>query len=346
MKNKKLISLLVLSSAMILAGCGQQGGTSSESKSSEVSSGVSSEEISSIISEGSGEESSEESSEEILPDLDEALAKDYSNVLINGDEVYENFVGETETYSYSVQAVDGYSCVFSSDGYSQYASYYHDYEGKNYLYFDADPSVSTSKAGWVLRGPDTRDDGGPLLSLSRTYFSIDTFLEYFDPEWATYVPGTRIFQIFDEDAVETMNQMIFPWAYENDPKMFAILLDENNYLSAIVGFDSLTDETDTRGVYITFEDIGSQTLPAGAPAAPTAETVYDYWYQYQGTPAPEFIYLDSVTLTVPTGTLSDETHDAIIEIEDELILDWSYTPVNANMKEVEAFSSNEEVASV
>lgn len=267
--------------------------------------------------------------------LEMALEKDYSNMTVEVVSVYD---GGEQSEAYYEYYYNDYIVVYSPDvaemGYDPY-SFYHDYNGENYLYFTADrPNDPTSTAAWLKEGyVDTIK-----YDIKYAYFDMDELLNNVDPKDAVYQSGMYI--ISDAEVVSGLNQTLFGTFFFNDIEYVVLNVGNDGYLSQVIGLQELDNEDDF--VQIKFGYIGETTVPTTLPEAPNETNVMEYW-QYKGWDGPYVeTYVDSLTLT-PNKALDNDV--LVMEIEEVVQAIYTFEPANANQaKDWRLHSTNENVA--
>ncbi|MGM9813362.1 MAG: Ig-like domain-containing protein [Candidatus Enteromonas sp.] len=350
MKQTRGLLLLSVAAALTLAACGAPSSSSSESTgssleepSSSTNDSTASEPSSSDPTSsdtGTSEDSTDSSSSINFGNrLAKAMEKDYSNLTASVYSVYDN--GEFEELYYEFY-VDNWFISYNPDMVQMGADpylFYHDYEGENYLYFEADnPNDPNSKAGWLKSGQYESIQ----YAYPNAYFDMVTFLEEVDPSTATYQGG--LYVISDPEVVAGLNSTVFSTFWNNDIQYVTILLSNDGYLSKIIGLEELEDDTDS--VQIQFGDIGTTTTPLGVelPPVPSEDNVMEYW-EYKGWDGPWVdTYPSSVTLTPKSQYENDVL---TMEIEDVVQATYSWLPEDANQaKDWTLHSTDPSVATI
>lgn len=334
MKSNKLI-LLTLVGLMGLFGCNNNQ-TSSISSSQQESSQTSSSSVSSVISSNESSSSSITSIDK-RSSLEKALEKDYSNMTVEVVSVYDR--GEQEESYYEFYYND-YTIVYTPEvaemGYDPY-TYFHDYNGLNYQYFEADrPNDPTSKAAWMNKG---RDDS-INYALEYIYFDMDVLLKNIDPSTAVYQGGMYI--IASEDIVSKLDNTVFYTFFFNYIEYVALMVGDDGYLSQVIGLQEIDNDDDF--VQIKFNSFGTTEPACELPEKPSETNIMEYW-QYKGWDGPYTEkYVDSITLT-PKKEL--ENNKLVMDIEDVEQATYTFTPVDANQaKDWRLHSTNENVAKI
>lgn len=319
MKNKKL--LLVSTAALALCGCGNT--DSKESSASSENTSVSS--VSGVSSSGSGSSSSSATTLTALQLFDQALKKDYGNVTVESYQQYDD--GEVSELDYEFLD-DGYIVDYAYSlreaGYDEEDcySYYYDDNGTCYMYWEADPSVSNSKGGWLNKGFQNAD-----LSVWNSYFYLPRLLKNITVDDVAYQQG--IYYIKDVDKIEELNFDAFGYAWFNDIIDICFTLNSDGYIEKIYGFcdDGSTDPVNY--VLISLFDFGTTVLPKmeNVPAF-GEETKTTYW-QYKGWSQDYVdVYYSGIAAELTPGQEleSDENFDVIIDLDQSFTVDLSLLP--------------------
>lgn len=311
--NKKAFFITTILSVVALASCGKKGENS----------------VSPSI-DGSLNNST---TPPITHTISEALQKDYSNMTAHVSLVYGG--GSEEEY-FIEYFENGFTSVYTQltaeMGFDPWL-FYHDYQDDNYLYFS--PDQYNPQGAWLNKGVDDRD-----LSLEGAYFSMDVFLENISAADVELQGGIYYVK---ESAMERLNETVFAFAWDNEVVGTAILLNEQGYVSKILGFET----SDKNKVQIELGEFGTTVTPTQLPPAPTSETVKEYW-EYKGEDKPyENKYIESINVAVKSEVETEGDFSAVLDIEDVIELEFSYLPIDANKKGIKWpltwHSTNEEV---
>lgn len=267
-----------------------------------------------------------------------ALEKDYSNMTAEVVSVYER--GEGSEY-YLEYYYNDYTIVYTPDvaemGANPY-TFFHDYNGKNYQYFEKDrPNDPTSTSAWLNTGK-TEDIH---YAIDYIYFNMEYFLAEVNAENAIYQSGMYV--ISNEAVVAHLNQTVFSTFFFNDIQYVVLTLNAEGYLSSIIGLQEIDNEDDY--VKINIGAVGTTTAPATTiPEAPNAESVMEYW-QYKGWDGPYVDkYVESISLT-PKKSLEGDT--LVLDIEEVVQAQYTYLPADANQaKDWRLHSTDESVATI
>ncbi len=319
MKNKKLLLTLSLISTLGLAACGGQTSsttTSSSEETSSVASSVttSSNEVSSTET-SSSEESSSSAGTTWKQALNEALAKDYSNMTVTtiAYSPTQEATSETEYY------YDDYQIIQTTLFGSLYTSYYHDYDGKSYQWFDGD-ATQGEKDGWLTKGYDDAYVGLGLYSYLDARKVLACVEKYQD--FVTYSYGT--FYLFDDRALQEITSTCFMWCPDVSIDTFFFTIDSSRMTFKKMGVFDTDIDTNQNQSYFTIENVGTTEYSyTELPAAPTSENVLEYW-QYKGWSGPSIhVYPTSLTLTPDENVLIGDNNTYTMEIEKSILLSKS-----------------------
>jgi len=301
---KKSISLLALGmvSFVSLTGCGNTSFNGESATSDSLSSSLisqSSEAISSSLDYSSPQPYVYKRS-----NLEKALAKDYSNMTIATVQAYDS--GESAECATEYYYQD-YTVVYDEQAPAEDPYlYYHDYEGKNYLHFDADPVGK--KEAWLNKGYEDAD-----LSLGHAYFSFQSLVANLDPTKAVYSSG--LYVISDETEIAKLNETALSFAWNNNIKYLTLGINSEGYLASVIGLEELEDEKDF--VKLQLGDFKTTSFNGDLPTPPNKDNVMEYW-QYKGWSGPlTHTYCTSVTLKADEeGKKEADTY--VLEIEEML----------------------------
>ncbi len=305
MKANKLALIFLCGSIAALAGC-DNGKDSSSSDTPPIDSGSSS----------SAEPSSDSSSTPVdhSSALQRAFQKNYSNYTATiGNIGSQGSFGESELAWYDYH-VNGFDIIYDISGDEGLWDYYHDYEGKNYRYFD--DATEPGGPAWLNSVYD-----GVSCTLSHFYWSFDVFLKNVVPADFTYVSGYYVFSNtakFD-DTVNT----VFESFYDTEILDFYIQLDSNGYISVIKAFGEDAEE-DLLEIKLT--NFATTVVPSGAtlPDAPNADTVKEYW-QYKGWSGPQVHVYPKTIEIVPDASATKDGDTYVLEIEKGLKYTYTVT---------------------
>lgn len=324
MKSKKWL-LFTIIGAFGLVACGE---TTSNSVSTNPSSPISN----STSSSGSTSSTVDSKSR-----LEKALEKDYSNMTAEIVSVYDG--GELEE-SYVEYYYNDYTIIYTPSvaemGYDPY-SYFHDYNGLNYQYFEADrPNDPESKPAWMNKGWEDSIN----YAIEYIYFDMRVLLENIDPDTAFYQGGMYI--ISEQAVVENLNQTVFATFFFNNIEYVALTIGDDGYLQQIIGLQEIDNDDDF--VQIKFGSFGTTVSPSALPEAPNADNIMYYW-EYKGWDGPyKETYVDSITVT-PQKAL--ENNKLVMDIEEVVQATYTYTPTNANQaKDWRLHSTDESVVKI
>jgi len=359
MKKKTLLRFSLLSLLpFALAGC-QKPETSSLSKESSVTplpsspakpSTSSPKPVSSSSGKGTSSSSSSSSSAPKVT-LKQALAKNYDNLTLSYDEKYLDGDQSMETVAIEY-CFDGYTAVrnqtVSSMNEKDHWTFYHDYNGKNYQYFEKRSTDEKGKNAWLL---NDKDDNSTTYSLGNTDFSLPLFLKNVSASDFTLSDG--LYVLGDTSKINTILSKSFSLAYsmdyDNGFTSLGLTL-ESGYLSKIqfVGTDT---SKETLTIRIDPATIGTtnqaSTGLSALPPAPNSDNVMPYW-EYRGWNGPKGTnYIAAVTLKIPDG--SDEL---TLDIDRTALLEMSYvgsdpdSEVSATNATMTFHSTNPKVATL
>ena len=236
--------------------------------------------------------------------LERAFAKNYSNYTATvGSIGSQGSYGGSELAWYDYH-VNGFDIIYDFSGEEAMWDYYHDYEGKNYRYFD-DASEPGGPA-WLNSVYD-----GVSCTLSHFYWSFDVFLNNVVPADFTYMSGYYVFSNTSkfDDTINT----VFESFYDTEILDFYIQLDSNGYISVIKAFG---EDAEQDLIEIKLSDFATTVTPSSAtlPDAPNANTVKEYW-QYKGWSGPQVhVYPKTIEL-IPDASGTKDGDSYVLEIE-------------------------------
>ncbi len=301
-KPNKLVLLFLCGSVIGLAGCDNAKHDSDSSDSS-----------SSVPGPDSGSSTPSEDSSSTPPidrssALERAFKKNYSNFT-----AYVGAIGTQGAYGDSEVAwydyhVNGYDVIYDVSGDEAMWAYFHDYEGKNYRYFEEDSSEPGSPA-WLNSVYD-----GVSCTLSHSYWSLDAFLNNVEAADFTYMSGYYVFS--NANKFDNVVNTAFESFYETELLDLVLQLDANGYISVIKAFG---EDAETDLVDIELYDFATSAAPSSAtiPEAPNANNVKEYW-QYKGWSGPQVhVYPKTINL-VPDASAAKEGDAYVLEIEKDL----------------------------
>ena len=262
--------------------------------------------------------------------LKEALKKDYSNSTV---ESYQVVNEETQDYDISY-LLDGYDLVYTPSiaeaGGSYEDAFMHYYVTKendhfeSYLYFETDTSIENSKGGWLQKGYKNAD-----LSIWNTYAYLPLILSKVTADDFGYQNG--VYFIKSATKVEELNYSSFGYAWFNDVIDIALTLNpETGEIEHIFGFCD-EDPNETKNfVQLNISSVGSTTVPSSITLhdAPNETNTTTYW-QYKGWPHDyEKAYYQDIHAKISSNqeVESNETYDAILDLDDRLEVEVSLTP--------------------
>ncbi len=246
--------------------------------------------------------------------LERAFQKNYSNYTATvGSIGSQGSYGGSELAWYNYH-VNNFDIIYDVSGEEAMWDFYHDYEGKNYRYFD-DASEPGGPA-WLNSVYD-----GVSCTLSHFYWSFDVFLNNVVPADFTYMSGIYVFSNtnkFDE----TVNT-VFESFYDTEILDFYIQLDSNGYISVIKAFGEDPEED---LLEIKLGDFATTLVPSSVtlPEAPNANNVKEYW-QYKGWSGPQVhVYPKTIEL-IPDASATKDGDAYVLEIEKGLKYTYKVT---------------------
>lgn len=297
MKQTQIPLILTASALLILSSCG---GDNQEASSSSSAPSPSSSE--SQIS-SSGETSS--SSQSGLAALQRALDKDYSNYTAYVGAIGSSSIFGSTSMEWYDYHVNGYDIIYDVSGDEASYTYFHDYENKNYQYFE-----NGNSSAWLC----SVYDGAPC-GLTTSYWSLSTFLSSVTSADFTYVAGTYLFS--NSTKFEALTESAFSAFYEIELLDLTVSLDGNGYISKIKAYGT-DPEKDLVDIDLT--SFASTVAPSSVtlPNAPSASNVKEYW-EYKGWSGPQIhVYPKTITLTPDEEALKNEAGQYVLEIEKTL----------------------------
>ncbi len=328
---------VVLSAALVaLAGC-QGGGNSTPSTGGNNSQGPVTPSIPVVVPstpDSPSENSSPSMNQNVaLALFKAALDKDYSNATLGCYQYYDD--GESSETDIEYMK-DGYVVDFSQDlfvtgSYSEeecLTYYYVDEDGTSYQYFDADSNVEGSKGGWLTKGYMNAD-----LSIWNAYFYLPMLLDNITIDDLIYVEGAYF--VRDAEKIEELDQTVFhyygSWLVETPITDIAFQL-KDGYISNIYAFSGEV-ENPINYVAIMVSNIGSTTLPHFDKVEDFSEETKSTYWQYKGWPqdyAPAYYTEIHTSLAADQTITSDDTHDVVMELDDNVKVDLSLAPTQFN----------------
>lgn len=336
MKANKLTLIFLCGAIAGLAGCDDTKDSSSSSADTTPASPSS--------SSVPGGESSSSTPVDTKSALERAFEKNYSNFTATiGAIGSKGSFGDTELAWYNYH-VNGFDIIYDVSGDEGKWDYYHDYEGKNYRYFD--DKTEPGGPAWLNSVYD-----GASCTLSHFYWSFTTFLDNLAPADFTYMSG---FYVFSNTAKfdDTVNA-VFESFYDTEIEDFYIQLDSSGYISVIKAFG---EDLEADLVEIQLSDFATTAVPSSAslPEAPNANNVKEYW-QYKGWSGPQIhVYPKTIDL-VPDASAEKDGDSYVLEIEKGVKYTYNVTyDVPEGVEEARQIkeseltyvSSNEKVATI
>ena len=338
---KKKILLLPILMALAVTGCGKT--NSSESPLNSQETPVSAEPISNSSIIDSSSEKNSKSSKSVPPpvilgdDFEEALKKDYTNMTVSFA-LNSDYLGEEWGYEYYFGDND-FVAVFDGSaaegmGSTEYAwMYYSMYQGDSYAYWDRGYETE----GWIAFGTH-----GLKVGIESAYFYMPYFLSTLTKDSVDYVVGTYVVK---EDKVDEVLQGLKFTMHGNDITYIDMFLNDEGYISKIRGFDD-PNEPDY-GFQIVLGNFGVTTAPAGAviPPAISPSTIKTYAEMIGHEEEPD-VYITNLNIVINDTVESDSTYDIIAYPDDAIDVSYTYLPTNANKRDVDWVSTNENVVKV
>ena len=355
---KKSILSISLLMALVVTGCNHSNSESSSvvsssgesttsvtsdtatSNSSEASSSVPS--VSSSSSNPSSSSSSSSSSGTYVPppviitdNFEAALKKDYSNMTVNfglnsvevGQEYgYEYYAGNHDF----VAVLDGTTAETYGSDYAW--SFYSLYEGESYAYWKSSGYVTS---GWISKGSK-----GTPVGITYAYFYMPFFLQNITKDDVTYVMGAYV--VNSESVDKVMEGLKFTYM-TNDITYLEIFVNDDGYIYRIRGFDD--PNNDDYGFEVQMGKFGTTLVPTSVTIPPEIgpDTIKTYVEMIGHEEIPD-IYMTDLDIVINDQVQSDDTYKIIMYPDDAIDLSYSYKPSNANKREVNWHSTNEEVA--
>ena len=268
-------------------------------------------------------------------DFEEAKKKDYTNMTtyfaLNSD-----LFGEEYGYEYYLGGSD-FVAVLNGNAAETYGmdsawDFYSYYNGVSYAYWGAGMHYQTE--GWIAYGSK-----GTIVGIDRAYFFMPYFLNTVTEDDVENVLGTYVVK---ESAMDKVLGA-FKFAWGNDITYIDFTINDEGYFSRIRGFDDPND--DEHGFQINLYDFGATRAPESLELPPAInESNIKTYADMLGHEEEPDIFLDSITININDAVASDDTHQIVMYPDDVVDLSFSYTPANANKKEVYWHTSNEDVA--
>ena len=313
--------------------------TSEATSSSSVT--TSSSATSSSYSSSSSSSTSSSSGSEVPPpvilggQIEEALKKDYTNMYaafaLNSREYgqeygYEYYLGGSNF----VAVLDGTTAELY--GLDTAWSFYSYYNNKSYAYWDASYYVTK---GWISNGSH-----GIGVGIDYAYFFMPYLLQQLTKDDVTNVLGAYV--VKDTSVSKIMNGLKFSWL-TNDITYIDLKVNDQGYISRIRGFDDPND--DEYGFQIELSNFGSCTAPQGVTLPPAInESNIKTYADMLGHEEEPDIYITDLSININDTVNSDADYQIIMDPDDVVDLSFSYLPANANKREVNWHSTNEDVA--
>ena len=334
---KKKLLLLPVMFAMLITGCNQTNSNNSNSN-AEVSNETP------ISSEVVNPSSSKTNNSRSVPapiilggDFEEACKKDYKNMTVSfalnstmfGEEWgYEYYLGGSDF----VAVMDGTTAETYGLDYAW--SFYSYYNGKSYAYWDMSYYVTE---GWISNGSK-----GIGVGIDYAYFYMPYFLSNISKDDVEYVLGTFVVK---ESAIDkVLEGLKFTWM-GNDITYVDIKVNDDGYITKIRGFDDPNNEE--YGFQVVLSNFGVTKNPDGVelPPAISQSNIKTYADMLGHEEEPD-IYITDLNIVINDTVESDDTYQIIAYPDDVVDVSFTYLPANANKREVNWVSSNEDIVEI
>ena len=264
----------------------------------------------------------------------EAKEKDYTNMTVSyalnsasfGEEYgYEYYFGEHDF----VAVYDGNTAEMYGNEFAW--MFYSYYEGESYAYWKQTNSYVTS--GWISTGSK-----GIKVGIDYAYFYMPYFLNVISEDDVENILGLYVVK---ENAIDKVLEGLKFTYLTNDIHYIDIQVNDDGYFTKIRGYDDPND--DSIGFQIQLSNFGSTTSPTSPlPPEISESTIKTYEEMIGHEEAPD-VYIETLVININEEVDSDENFDIILYPDDTIDLSFTYTPDNANKKEVRWASSNNEV---
>lgn len=274
----------------------------------------------------------------ITNNFEEALKKNYKNMQVNfalnsSDVGYEY---GTEYYAGKndfVAVLDGNTAETYGSSYAW--SFYSYYEGKSYSYWKGSSYVTE---GWVSNGSK-----GHPVGIDLAYFYMPYFLSNITKDDVDDVMG--VYVVKTESISNVLKGLKFTYL-TNDISYIDIFVNNDGYIYKIRGFDDPNDDdyyfqVELSSFGSTRTDILGVTLPP--EIGPTTIKTYVEMIGHEEIPD---IYMTDMSIVINDTVVSDDTYDIIMYPDDVVDVSFTYKPNNANKREVNWISTNEDAAIV
>ena len=274
----------------------------------------------------------------ITNNFEEALKKNYKNMKVDfalaspevGEEYgQEYYVGNNDF----VAVLDGNTAETYGSSYAW--SFYSYYEGKSYSYWKGSSYVTE---GWVSNGSK-----GHPVGIDLAYFYMPYFLSNITKDDVDNVMGMYVVKVESMDKV--MEGLKFTYM-TNDISYVDIKVNEDGYITQIRGFDDPND--DSYGFMVKLSSFGStktNNLGVTLPPEIGPTTIKTYVEMIGHEEIPD-IYMTDMSIVINDTVVSDDTYDIIMYPDDVVDVSFTYKPNNANKREVNWISTNEDAAIV
>ena len=333
---KAKLIMLSLVAAMFITGCKDDKGTTNTDEGTNTNEGNNGQ-------GGTNEGGNNQGGSDVPPpviiknNFEEALKKDYSNMTVNfalnSSEVGYEYGSEYYVGNHDFVAVlDGTTA--ETYGISYAWSFYSFYEGKSYSYWKGASYVTE---GWVSNGSK-----GYPVGIDLAYFYMPYFLSNITADDVTNVMGA--FVVKSESVEKVLDGLKFTWL-TNDITYVDILLNTDGYISKIRGFDD--PNNDDYGFQVELSSFGRTKVPTSVTMPPEIgpTTVKTYVEMIGHEEIPD-IYMTDMSIVINDTVNHNDDYDIVMYPDDIVDLSFTYNPSNANKREVNWISTNEDAAVV
>ena len=274
----------------------------------------------------------------ITNNFEEALKKNYKNMTVEfalaspevGEEYGQEYYAGNNDF---VAVLDGNTAETYGSSYAW--SFYSYYEGKSYSYWKGSSYVTE---GWVSNGSK-----GHPVGIDLAYFYMPYFLSNITKDDVDNVMGMYVVKAESMDKV--MEGLKFTYM-TNDISYVDIKVNEDGYITQIRGFDDPND--DSYGFMVKLSSFGStktNNLGVTLPPEIGPTTIKTYVEMIGHEEIPD-IYMTDMSIVINDTVVSDDTYDIIMYPDDVVDVSFTYKPNNANKREVNWISTNEDAAIV
>ena len=274
----------------------------------------------------------------ITNNFEEALKKNYKNMKVDfalaspevGEEYGQEYYAGNNDF---VAVLDGNTAETYGSSYAW--SFYSYYEGKSYSYWKGSSYVTE---GWVSNGSK-----GHPVGIDLAYFYMPYFLSNITKDDVDNVMGMYVVKAESMDKV--MEGLKFTYM-TNDISYVDIKVNEDGYITQIRGFDDPND--DSYGFMVKLSSFGStktNNLGVTLPPEIGPTTIKTYVEMIGHEEIPD-IYMTDMSIVINDTVVSDDTYDIIMYPDDVVDVSFTYKPNNANKREVNWISTNEDAAIV